>query len=271
MLAGAGVAAVAFVVWEKFANTRLDRPGGRAHSGRSSRPRRVVRTRCRADGHAGQRRTVRPGRARQRNQNEAVLLLVWFLGALPVGRAHRRLSSPRRIGDRIVAFVGLLIAAFAYWLVSHWTVDVLTARHDLGLFTVPIVRHRPGDRRCRPRPGHRTADVGDAARRSRRATRHRVGGGRGGADDRHAHRGRLVVAHGASTASISILPSLPKPGNDSSLAERLAATAGNFQRAYSMQYGEIVLHHHDRVRRGCSARIAHRRPPRACGWTGATR
>ncbi len=31
----------------------------------------------------------------------------------------------------------MLIAGFAYWLVSHWTVDVLTARHDLGIVTLP--------------------------------------------------------------------------------------------------------------------------------------
>lgn len=32
---------------------------------------------------------------------------------------------------------GLLIAAFGYWLISHRDVNVLSARHDLGLFTLP--------------------------------------------------------------------------------------------------------------------------------------
>ena len=66
----------------------------------------------------------------------------WTAAALP----DRRCRSARcvggwiatRVGDRAVAFVGLLIAGFAYWLVSHWPVDVLAARHDLGLFTLPV-------------------------------------------------------------------------------------------------------------------------------------
>jgi MFS family permease len=71
-----------------------------------------------------------------KEQNETLFLLLWFLGALPIGALIGGWVATR-IGDRIVAFVGLLIAAFAYWLVSHWNLDVLSAHHDLGLFTLP--------------------------------------------------------------------------------------------------------------------------------------
>jgi len=72
------------------------------------------------------------------SQNEAAFLLMRFLVALPIGALVGGWLATR-IGDRIVAFVGLMIAAFAYWLVSHWPVDLLTARHDLGLFTLPTM------------------------------------------------------------------------------------------------------------------------------------
>ena len=38
-----------------------------------------------------------------------------------------------------MAFAGLLIAAAGYWLISNWPVDVLAARHDLGLFSLPML------------------------------------------------------------------------------------------------------------------------------------
>ena len=38
-----------------------------------------------------------------------------------------------------MAFVGLLIAAGGYYLIAQWPVDLLAARHDLGLFTLPVL------------------------------------------------------------------------------------------------------------------------------------
>ena len=70
------------------------------------------------------------------DQNEAAFLLLCFLVALPIGALLGGWIATR-IGDRIVAFVGLLIAAGGYVLISNWPVDVLAARHDLGLFTMP--------------------------------------------------------------------------------------------------------------------------------------
>jgi hypothetical protein len=38
-----------------------------------------------------------------------------------------------------VAFVGLAIAAGGYWLIRHWNVDVLEARHNLGFVSLPVL------------------------------------------------------------------------------------------------------------------------------------
>ena len=86
--------------------------------------------RRRPDGHPGQRRAVRPGRARQ-GPERAALLLLHFLIALPIGALLGGWLATR-VGDRAVAAAGMLIAAYAYWLVSKWGIDVLSARHHLG-------------------------------------------------------------------------------------------------------------------------------------------
>ena len=72
------------------------------------------------------------------DQNEAAFLLLRFLIALPIGALLGGWIATK-IGDRIVAFVGLLIAAGGYYLISQWPVDLLAARHDLGLFTLPML------------------------------------------------------------------------------------------------------------------------------------
>jgi len=72
------------------------------------------------------------------DKNDAALLLLRFLIALPIGALLGGWIATR-IGDRIVAFAGLMIAAGGYWLISKWPVDLLAARHDLGLFTVPAL------------------------------------------------------------------------------------------------------------------------------------
>ena len=53
-----------------------------------------------------------------------------FLVALPIG-ALLGGAIATKVGDRAVTFVGLLIAAFAYWRVHFWTADVRTASYDL--------------------------------------------------------------------------------------------------------------------------------------------
>jgi MFS family permease len=73
------------------------------------------------------------------SQNEAAFLLMRFLVALPIGALLGGWLATR-VGDRIITFIGLLIAAYAYWLISHWPVDLLAARHHFfGLFTLPTM------------------------------------------------------------------------------------------------------------------------------------
>jgi len=135
MLGGALAAAIAFFIWEKVARTRLIEPAG-VHF----RPFLAALGASLCTGAALMVTLVNIelfGRGvLGKDQNEAAFLLLWFLVALPVGALLGGFIATK-IGDRIVAFVGLLVAGAAYWLVSHWTVDVLSAHHDLGLFSVP--------------------------------------------------------------------------------------------------------------------------------------
>ena len=137
VLGGAVVAAIAFVVWEKFATTRLIDP-----TGVKFRPFFAALASSLCAGAALMVTLVNVELFGQgvlgKEQNETLFLLLWFLAALPVGAVVGGVIATR-IGDRIVAFVGLLIAAVAYWLVSHWTVDVLSAHHDLGVITLPTL------------------------------------------------------------------------------------------------------------------------------------
>lgn len=72
-----------------------------------------------------------------KDQTEAVLLLLRFLIALPIGAVIGGWIATR-IGDRIVTFVGLMIAGGGYWLISHWHIDVLSRHHDLGFIHLPV-------------------------------------------------------------------------------------------------------------------------------------
>ncbi|PRC48709.1 MFS transporter, partial [Mycobacterium sp. ITM-2017-0098] len=131
----AAAAAVAFFVWEKVASTRLIEPAGvrfrpfLAGLGASlcagaALMVTLVNVELFAQGVLG------------RDQSEAVFMLLWFLGALPIGALVGGWLATR-IGDRIVAFAGLLIAAGGYLLISRWTVGVLSEHHDLGFVALP--------------------------------------------------------------------------------------------------------------------------------------
>jgi hypothetical protein len=43
------------------------------------------------------------------------------------------------VGDRAVAFVGLLIAAAGYWLISSWSVDLLSEHHNILGLSLPAM------------------------------------------------------------------------------------------------------------------------------------
>ena len=71
-----------------------------------------------------------------RDATGATVLLVRFLVALPAGALIGGFVASR-LGDAVVAVTGMLLAAVAYLMVAGWPVDVLAARHDLGLLTLP--------------------------------------------------------------------------------------------------------------------------------------
>jgi MFS family permease len=137
VLIGALVAAVAFFVWEKVAKTRLLEPAGvhfrpfLAALGASlcaggALMVTLVNVELFGQGVLGQ------------DQNQAAFLLLRFLIALPIGALIGGWLATN-MGDRIVAFAGMLIAAGGYWLISKWPVDLLAAKHDLGIISLPML------------------------------------------------------------------------------------------------------------------------------------
>ena len=66
----------------------------------------------------------------------AALILLRFLVALAAGAALGGIVAVR-LGDRLAALGGLLLAAAGYLLVSAWPVAVLGARHHLGPLWLP--------------------------------------------------------------------------------------------------------------------------------------
>ncbi len=170
------------------------------------------------------------------DQVQAALKLSWFLAALPVGAVIGGVIATR-VGDRIVVFVGMMIAGFAYWLVSHWRVDVLSVSHDLGLFELPafstdLVIAGFG-------LGLVIGPLTSAALRVVPSAQHGIASS------------LVVVARmtgmliGVAALSAwglyrfnQILAELPRAAGDT-LAERLAAEASRYQLAFSMQYGEM--------------------------------
>lgn len=135
LLIGAVVAAVAFIVWEVKANTKIIDPQGvhflpfLAALGSSL---------CAG---AALMVTLVNGELFLRvllglTQVQAIVTLCWFFGALPLGALLGGWIATKA-GDRVVACIGLVIAAGGYLLISHWDDNVQSAHHDLGLFTLP--------------------------------------------------------------------------------------------------------------------------------------
>lgn len=137
MLAGAGLALLAFLAWEYRAKTRLiDTRGVRlgpflAALGASlTAGAALMVTLVNVDLFA---QTLLG-----RDDHGSVLLLVRFLVALPVGALLGGWLAGR-FGNRVPAFAGLLVAAGGFVLISDWPVDVLAARHDLGFMDLPVL------------------------------------------------------------------------------------------------------------------------------------
>jgi MFS family permease len=237
-LIGAAVALVAFFVWERFARTRLIEPAG-VHF----RPFLAALGASLCAGAALMVTLVNVELFGQgvlgKDQTEAVLLLLRFLIALPIGAVIGGWLATR-VGDRIVTFVGLLIAAFGYWLISHWRVDLLTAHHDLGFVTLPVLDTdlaiagfglglvigplTSATLRVVPSAQHGIASAAVVVARM-------VG---------------MLIGLAALTAwglyrLNQHLQTLPFPPGANTLAEKLAAEAERYREAYVLQYGDIFL------------------------------
>jgi len=137
VLIGAFVALVAFLAWEKFARTKLIDPVG-VRMG----PMLAALGASVTAGAALMVTLVNVELIAQtllgKDRTDAVFLLLRFLIALPVGALLGGWLAAR-VGDRWVAFAGMVVAALGYLLISRWPVDVLAARHDLGFVSLPAL------------------------------------------------------------------------------------------------------------------------------------
>jgi MFS family permease len=237
-LIGALAAFVGFFVWERFARTRLIEPAG-VHF----RPFLAALGASLCAGAALMVTLVNVELFGQgvlgKDQTEAVLLLLRFLIALPIGALLGGWLASR-IGDRLVTFVGLLIAAGGYLLISKWPVDVLAARHDLGFISLPVLDTdlviagiglglvigplTSASLRVVPAAQHGIASAAVVVSRM---------------------VGMLIGLAGLSAWGLyrlnQYLQTLPFPPGADTLAERLAAEADRYRAAYVLQYGDIFV------------------------------
>ena len=127
---GAIVAGVAFLCWERFSRTRLINPAGvhfvpflaaLATSVCAGAALMVTLVNVELFGQG----------VLQMDQTAAAGLLLWFLIALPIGAVVGGWIATR-VGDRTVTFVGLLIAAYGYWLIHYWRADLIDRKHSIS-------------------------------------------------------------------------------------------------------------------------------------------
>ncbi|GAA5125445.1 MFS transporter [Haloechinothrix salitolerans] len=137
LLAGAAVALVAFVVWEKRAHTTLIdttgvwlRPFFAALGVSATAGAGLMVTLVDVDLFAQS--------LLGRDDAGAIELLLRFLIALPIGAVLGG-GLAGRFGERWVAVGGMLLAAVGFWLLSAWPADPLAARHDLGVVSLPVL------------------------------------------------------------------------------------------------------------------------------------
>jgi MFS family permease len=240
LLIGALVAAVAFFAWEKVAKTRLIEPEG-IHF----RPFLAALAASLCAGAALMVTLVNVELFGQgvlgQDQNHAAFLLLRFLIALPIGALLGGWLATK-VGDRIIAFLGLVIAAAGFVLVSHWSVDVLAARHNLGLFTLPVLDTdlaivglglglvigplTSATLRVVPAAQHGIASAAVVVARMIGMLIGIAALGAWGFDRFNQHLAALAVTH------VDVSMSLP---------QRLALQAARYREAYVMMYGDIFL------------------------------
>lgn len=137
LVIGAAVVGVVFILWERFSRTRLIEPSG-VHF-------RPFLASLGASVAAGAALMVTLVNVElfgqgvlQMSQSQAAGLLLWFLIALPIGAVLGGFIATR-IGDRAMTFIGLLIAAYGYWLIHYWRMDVMTQHHDIFGVSLPLI------------------------------------------------------------------------------------------------------------------------------------
>lgn len=137
LVIGAAVVGVLFILWERFSRTRLIDPTG-VHF-------RPFLSALGASVCAGAALMVTLVNVElfgqgvlQMDQTAAAGLLLWFLIALPIGAVLGGFIATR-IGDRAMTFLGLLIAAYGYWLIHYWRQDVMSQHHDIFGVSLPLV------------------------------------------------------------------------------------------------------------------------------------
>ena len=237
LVIAAVVVAIAFVVWERFARTRLIEPQGvrvvpflsslgTSMCAGAALMVTLVNVELFGQGVLG------------KDQTGAAFLLLHFLVALPIGAlAGGWLAT--RVGDRAVAASGMLVAAFAYWLVSKWGLDVLSARHHIGPVSLPAFDTDLA-----------LAGIGlglvigpltSAALRVVPAAQHGIASSLVVV----ARMTGMLIGVAALTAwglyrFNQILATLPATQADS-LAAKVAAEAQRYRTAFAMQYGSIFF------------------------------
>ncbi|MGA8329556.1 MAG: MFS transporter, partial [Mycobacterium sp.] len=138
LIVAAVVFAVLFFVWERFSRTKLIEPTGvhfrpflsalgASLCAGAALMVTLVDVELFAQGVLG------------KEQDQAAILLLRFLIALPIGALLGGWIATK-VGDRAMAFAGLLIAAGGYYLISKWSLDLLSVRHNIfGLFSLPAL------------------------------------------------------------------------------------------------------------------------------------
>ncbi|MBB5872366.1 multidrug resistance protein [Allocatelliglobosispora scoriae] len=134
-LIAAGVATVLFLLWEGFARTRLLDPRGVA-----MRPFLATLGTSLCAGAALMVTLVDVELVAQTllllSSFDAILMLTWFLVALPIGAVVGGLLV-RLLGERWIVVGGMLLAGGAYLLIAGWPVELAAARYDLAGLSLP--------------------------------------------------------------------------------------------------------------------------------------
>jgi MFS family permease len=73
-----------------------------------------------------------------KSASQAALLLARFLIALPVGAVIGGFLV-RRLGNRVVSVVGLVLATGGYVLISRWPIDFVSATHHIAGLHLPVL------------------------------------------------------------------------------------------------------------------------------------